>query len=612
MVLALGSGALFWAGADVARAQEQALRVLMLYPYTNLFPVSVITGDATRKRMIERSQQSLEFYSDFLDLGRFSEDAHEARTAQFLFDKYRDRRPDVVIALGPRSLEFLIKHPVGSNVPVVFCCTSRARLAILKPPDNVTGIISEFDLTKTMALAQRLQPNAKDVIVVAGATEFDQQSAKIARLQLAPYEQKYDVKYLVGLPHDALMENLKRLPGDAIVILMTMFADGAGRLFIPPEIVRDIARTASAAVYSPYETYLGRGVVGGHMDSFEQIGAEVADVALQVLAGASPSSLTPQPTTGNADRVDWRQLKRWNISESSLPPGSEVHFREFTLWEQYRWHMIGILAVVLFQAAIITWSLFEHRRRYIAERQSRQRLSEVIHLNRSALTGALSASVAHELNQPLGAIQNYAEAASIYLRANPPNFGRIEEILENIRRDNQRAADIIGHLRGLLQKKDVELQEFDINDIVRSVVQILDSEALKRGMKLSAYHGEGALPVRADHVHLQQVILNLAVNGMDAMQDCVSGTGKMSIQTVLAGDSEVEIRVTDSGTGIPADKLNKVFDTFYTTKGEGTGLGLSIARTIVENYGGRIWAENSPGGGATFRFTLPLAKTVAA
>ena len=127
-------------------------------------------------------------------------------------------------------------------------------------------------------------------------------------------------------------------------------------------------------------------------------------------------------------------------------------------------------------------------------------------------------------------------------------------------------------------------------------------------MTLSTHQADGNLPVRADEVHLQQVILNLAMNGMDAMQNCVSGAGKMSIQTALVGESEVEVRVTNSGTGIPTDKLSEVFDTFYTTKRQGTGLGLSIARTIVETYGGKIWAENRPGGGAAFRFTLPLSK----
>lgn len=596
---------------NTARAQDKPRRVLILYPYNNLFPVSVITGDAARKAMIERSREPLEFYSDFLDLGRFSGQAYEERVERYLIDKYRDRKPDVILALGPRVLQFTVprQQELGFDVPIVFCCTSATRLSALKPPDNVTGILSDFGVTKTLALAQRLQPDASRLVVVSGATEFDRQSAEIVRRQLVSFEQKYKTEYLVGLKYDDLMEKLKALPRDTIVILLTMFADGAGRLFITPEIVQEITATATAPVYAPYETSLGRGALGGHMESLEQIGSEMADLALGILAGANQASLAPRPTTGSADRVDWRQLKRWNISEKSLPPGTEVRFRQLTLWEQYRWHLIGIFAIVLAQAAIIGWLNFETFRRRRAEGELRKRLVEVMHLNRAAIAGTLSASVAHELNQPLGAILSYAEAAELYLKADPPNLEKVQQILADIRQDDQRAADIISHFRGLLKKKEAgELQEFDVNDVVRMSLHILDAEAAKRGFTLSTSQTDRSLPVRADQVHLQQVILNLAVNGMDAMQNCPSGTGRMSIQTALVGDSEVEVMIADSGMGIPPDKLSQIFETFYTTKRLGTGLGLSIARTIVEIYGGKIWAENRIGGGAAFRFTLPLSR----
>ena len=534
MTLLLALGLSCWASSGVARAQEKAQRILMLYPYNNLYPVSVITGEAARKRMSERSKKPIEYYSDFLDLGRFSGEAHDTRTTRYLVEKYHDRKPDVVIVLGPQSLRFAIEHQaaLGFDIPIIFCCTSSSRLAALKPPGNVTGIISEFDVTKALALAQRLQPDASHIVVVAGATEFHRQSAQIARRQLAPFEQKYDTTYLVGLRYDDFLKELKRLPRGIIVILLTMFADSTGRLFISPEIVREITNAATAPVSAVYETYLDRGVVGGHMDSLERIGDEIVDLALEALAGTSPSLLAPRATSGSADRVDWRGLKRWNISESKLPPGSEIRFRQPSFWDQYRWLVITTLAVVLAQAALIIWLIVEHRRRRIVEMELRRRVLEVIHLNRTATASALSASVAHELNQPLGAIQSYAEAAELYLKADPPNIERVEQILANIRRDNTRAADIISHLRGLLKKRiAVEWQEFDINDVLRDALEFLEPEALKRGVALSANPAEGPLLVRADRIHLQQVVLNLAMNGMDAMESCTPGTGKMSIQT---------------------------------------------------------------------------------
>jgi len=296
-----------------------------------------------------------------------------------------------------------------------------------------------------------------------------------------------------------------------------------------------------------------------------------------------------------------------NAGSERLPAGSEVRFREFSIWEQYRWQVAAAIFVFL-QTALIGWLLFEHRRRRILEMKLRARLLELIHLNRIATAGVLSASVAHELNQPLGTIQSYAEAATLYLQADPPDIERAEKILANIRRDNQRAADIISHLRGLLKKRDeLELEECDLNKTVRDALQILRPEALKRGVALDAHEAKCPLPVRADPIHLQQVILNLAVNGMDAMRDFAPGGGEISIHTALADESAIEVRVADSGMGIPTDKLDTIFDSFHTTKRDGTGLGLSIARAIVETHGGKIWAENRPTGGAVFCFRLPYS-----
>jgi C4-dicarboxylate-specific signal transduction histidine kinase len=286
-----------------------------------------------------------------------------------------------------------------------------------------------------------------------------------------------------------------------------------------------------------------------------------------------------------------------------------VRFREPTVWERYRWELGAIFVAVLIQAAIISWLLIERHRRRRAELESQRRFREVIHLNRTATAGALSASIAHELNQPLGAILSNTEAAEVLLAADPPDLGQLKEILADIRHADQRAADIIQNLRNLLRRKTkAERQDFDLNDAITASLRILAPEAQKRGIALSAKGVERPLVVRADRVHLQQVILNLAMNGMDAMNSSAPDARRITIETALNGGSEVEVSVIDSGTGIPGENFEHVFDTFYTTKQDGTGLGLSIARTIVEIYGGKISGANRPDGGAIFRFTLPLAQ----
>jgi signal transduction histidine kinase len=477
--------------------------------------------------------------------------------------------------------------------------------------DNVFWVNTEYSFSKTVELARQLQPDARHLVVVGGAGVYDQRWLTDARRELQPYNERFTTKYIVGLSYEDTLREVSRLPKDTIVIMSFFFVDGSGQTYSSPKVAADVARVSPAPVYSPISTNLGEGIVGGYMDSWEEHGIAAADVALQLLAGKPPETIQRDNKPRQAYNVDARQLTRWNISSARVPVGSEVHYREFNVWERYRWQIISIIATVILQAVVIAGLFFERRRRRNAELELRERLMEVIHLNRTAVAGALSASVAHELNQPLGAIQSYAEAALLYLQADPPNVARAHDILGNILRDDQRAAKIIAHLRSLLKKRtQSELQEFDLTDVVDDTLQIVRPEAQKKGIDLRAMNTNFPLPVRGDRIQVQQVLMNLAMNGIDAMHDCEPEKAKMLISTALVDGSAVRVSVADSGIGVPPDKLDEIFDAFYTTKGHGTGLGLSIARTIVETYGGKIWAENRPGGGSTFFFTMPLSKAM--
>jgi signal transduction histidine kinase len=404
---------------------------------------------------------------------------------------------------------------------------------------------------------------------------------------------------------DEFVDRAAHLPPDSIVLALTIFKDRTGRNFIPREAIKQIAATASAPFYGPYPTYLDYGIVGGNMVTFESLGLAVADLAIDAVAG-KPIANVDAPQTYIADA---RQLKRWGLSESDLPSGTVQWFREKTLWEQHWLAVLATLAVIAAQGVVITGLLIERRRRRAAELESRVRLLELVHLNQSATAGALTASIAHELNQPLGAIRSNAEAAELLLRGVTPDLELIKQILVDIKDDDQRAGDIIARLRGLLKKRsEIDWTEFDLNDVINGAIQILRPEAELRSIVVSSLGVTEELRVRADKVHIQQVILNLATNAMDAMLDVASTERRLVFQTRLTKESKVELSISDTGRGIPSEKLVGVFDAFYTTKPTGTGLGLPIARMIVETYAGKIWADNSPGGGAVFRFVLPLAR----
>ena len=596
-----------------ASAADQRRRIYFLESLSPALPAAVRTIDAFKKRLSETTNEQFEIFVDYMELVRLPSQAHIDRTVQYLSGKYAEAPPDLLVTLGRAAAPFMVKNreAVASHVPLILVSVPSLD-AKESGLDNVFWVNAEYNFSKTLELAQQLQPAARHLVVVGGAGAYDQRWLNDVRRELQPYSERYDTKYIVGRSYEDTLKVVSQLPKNTIVIMSFFFVDGSDQTYSSPKVAADVARASSAPVYSPISTNLGEGIVGGYMDSWEDHGIAAADVALQILAGKPPETIQRDNKPRQAYHVDARQLTRWNIGSARIPAGSEVHYREFNVWERYRWEIIAIVATVILQAAVITGLFFERRRRRNAELELRERLMEVIHLNRTAVAGALSASVAHELNQPLGAIQSYAEAALLYLQADPPNVARAHDILGNILRDDQRAAKIIAHLRSLLKKRNQsELQEFDLTDVVDDTVQIVRPEARKKGIDLTAMNTGFPLPVRGDRIQVQQVLMNLAMNGLDAMHDCRPGEAKMLISTALVDGSAVRVSVADSGTGVPPNKLNEIFDAFYTTKGQGTGLGLSIARTIVETYGGKIWAENRPGGGATFFFTMPLSKATA-
>jgi C4-dicarboxylate-specific signal transduction histidine kinase len=329
-------------------------------------------------------------------------------------------------------------------------------------------------------------------------------------------------------------------------------------------------------------------------------------VAIRILNGEKPGDIKTAPSEFAPAKYDWRQLQRWGISENLLPPGSAVYFREPSVWERYRWQVVFVIAVFLLQAMLITGLLYERRRRKGAELEVRQRIAELAHVNRYAIAGELTTSIAHELNQPLGSILVNAETAALMVDSPSLDVNELKEILFDIKRDDQRAGEVIRRLRSLLKRAPFEVKEIDLNGMVGETIDLVSVLAHSRGVSLSSALVGTTLPVKADNIQLQQVVINLIVNAIDAMQLLDKSQRRIAVRTARNGDS-AEIEIADSGPGIPAGMLNEVFEPFYTTKPNGMGMGLSIARTIIEAHEGRISAEHHAREGALFRISLPLA-----
>jgi signal transduction histidine kinase len=231
--------------------------------------------------------------------------------------------------------------------------------------------------------------------------------------------------------------------------------------------------------------------------------------------------------------------------------------------------------------------------------------SELAHINRVATIGQLTASIAHEVNQPIAAAVINAQAASRWLTARPPDLDQIRQALDNIVRDCKRAGDVIGGIHALIKKTPPRKDRFDLNEAIFEIITLTRSEVLRHGVSLRTQLAASLPAVEGDRIQLQQVIVNLILNAVEAMNSIDEGARKLRISTEMEAAGGVLVTVRDSGPGLAPTCMDRVFEAFYTTKPEGVGMGLAICRSIIEAHGGRLWAAANEPRGAVFQFSLP-------
>jgi signal transduction histidine kinase len=770
-------------GAPSSPALEMKQRriVVLLYPEARLLPEILAVEEAIRPALDPEGAVSL--YTEYLDLARVSDRHYEREVIDALREKYASRKIDLIMPVAFPTLRFFLKHrsELFPGVPAVFCAASLDGVTGLELGPDITGVRLPSEWGATLEAALALQPGTRRAVVITGTSEIDQNLQAAAAHDLARYRDRVEVTYLAGRSIARLLDDVAVLPKDSIVLFVSFLRDQAGRLFTDPEAVSLIARASSVPVYSWSETHLGHGIVGGRLASFESQGTRAAELAVRVLRGEPPAALPVVDGGGTAYMFDERQLRRWGLDPSRLPPGSILRYQEASLWVLYGWNIVGAGALVVALATLSTGLLIERAGRRRAElslgerlrfetllaeqaatfsrvsgtdvdreieralrriadflavdwsslteysedtqtarvthrwmaegldlkpvtlgfdeipwsvaqlrrgetvrftrieelpeieagvdRQTYRRLGvksqvtipltvegvvigalafravaterawrdefvqrlqllgevfantlsrrrseiegqrlrqDLAHIGRVSTVGELTASLAHELNQPLTAILANAQAIRRILVSDRGDLVEVRAIVEDIVEDDKRAAAVIARLRGLLKKGPFERSIVDMSELVGQVARLVASDAILRNVVIRLELAPDLPPVTGDRVQLQQVVLNLILNGLDAMRDS-AGNHTLVLRTV-GGPARVEVEVRDSGAGIEGTDIDHVFDAFYTTKAEGLGMGLAIVRSIVEAHGGRVEARNNPEGGATFSFALPAGE----
>jgi PAS domain S-box-containing protein len=708
-------------------------KVLVLFPEEAWSaPAYRTVYHAIKSVFDEDPRRHIILFGDSLDLYLFPDEVDRRGLAEFFKNKYAEMKIDLVIPVGPASLEFVLRNrdSMFPGKEIVFCAEVASGADRSAPRGDITGAALTVDIAGTIELARRLHPDLKRIAVVAGTGLTDRFLTSLFKRAFEAYEGKLELLDLTGLPIDDLMQRVSRLPDATVILYLTLQKDGDGRVFSSSATQRLVSQSANVPLYNLVDTALGYGSVGGRMIQLDACSRAAAEIALRVLGGEKPAAIAPVVIRHNPAMFDWREMKRWGIDESALPPGSIVRFREASQWETHRWWVIGAFSFICLQTLLIAllmnnldkrkraeaglarseanlkraqeiaslgslrydldkdtvnWSAganeifglppdsqlsldafvnivhpddrefigrkwraalagdaydVEHRIRVgdtvrwvrakfevefdkggrpisatgivqditprkRSEEESAMFRRQLAHVSRVSTVGELGQNLAHEINQPLTAIQANAEAARELLAGERPDLAEARAALDDIVADNKRAQEVIRRIRSLVQNTPQVHSRVDLNRVAAESVQMSQTDAGSKGVAIRLDLGSDIPAVLGDEVQLQQVALNLIINAMEAVSQSQSAPRLVTVKTAGDGDGSVSLCVSDTGPGIDRLAAERLFEPFFTTKPQGMGLGLSISRTIVEAHGGSLSLDSRSEQGACFCCRFP-------
>jgi signal transduction histidine kinase len=364
---------------------------MVLYWYNMDFLGNVLFEKAFRPVLESGGAGAVEYYAEYLETNRFPEEQEGPALLDFLRRKYAGREPDVVVTVGPRARELILRNrdELFPRAPVVTVGPERPTVAENTAGPGITGLVTQENHGETLELALRLHPQTEHVYVVSGTLEHDRKFEQLARNVLQDYHGRAPITYLTDLPPDTLLATLKTLPPRSVVLYVWQQAlDPHGKLLETADIMAAIA-PAPVPIYGLSDWNMGRGIIGGQLFQLEVNAVRAAEIVLQVISGARARDI-PLQRAPTVPMFDWRQLQRWGIEESNLPPGSIVKFREPSLWDVYRWQITGAIAVCLIEAMLICGLLVQRARRRRAERSLRESTDRLQGILDTALEGILT------------------------------------------------------------------------------------------------------------------------------------------------------------------------------------------------------------------------------
>ena len=568
---------------------------------------------------LRQGDPGIETLVEYLDCKRFPGMEHFDRIRDLFARKYAGRDLPVVIAADNPALEFALRYraELFPGAAIVFCGINGFHPKMIEGQSDVTGVAEILAADETLDLALELHPDTRHVLVVHDRSITGLSTRRQTESQLERFARRVEVSYLPDVTTADLLERLRHLPPDSLVMLLSYSLDKEGRVFNLGQISRLLSEAAPVPVYAVHEERLGYGIMGGSLLGGRLQGERAARMAARILAGEPVAAIPVDLRSPTRAMFDHRQLERFGISPDALPDGAVVVNRPVSFFAAYpglAMTTLGIIAILASGVVVLASSI--HQRRTAEEEQRRLHV-QLLQSQKMEAVGQLAGGVAHDFNNILTAIIGHASLLRSEVEASPELTTFVDEILAS----SERASRLTRSLLAFSRKQVMAKRPVDLNEIVPRVARIAH-RLIGEDIEFRTVLQGGTLTVMADAAQIEQVLLNLCTNARDAMP---SG-GNLTIETDVVDVADAHrtsnllerpgrygiIRVSDTGVGMDEATRLQIFEPFFTTKevGKGTGLGLSIAYGIVKQHEGTINVYSEPGKGTSFKIFLPLTDAV--
>jgi signal transduction histidine kinase len=583
-------------------------RVMLLHSFGRDFKPWSEYATSIRAELDRQSPWPLDITEHSLVSARSSDENPEGPFVEYLQALFAKQPLDLIVSIGAPAAAFVQKNRqrLFADIPMVFTAVEQRRVQYSALTDNDAVVPVWINYFAALENILQVLPETKNVTVVVGTSPIEKFWKEAIAKEAEPLTNRISVSWTDHFSFDQLLKHAAELPPRSAIFWELMIVDAAGGVHEGGAALAQLHAVANAPIFSYDESFFGRNIVGGPFLRVADTSRQTAAVAVRILSGEKAGDIKTPAVQFAKPMFDWRELQRWGISEKSLPRGSSISFREPTMWETYWLQIITVGAALLLQSILISWLLYEHWRRQTAEAASAQQMLELARMNRYATAGELSASIAHEIRQPLAAIAASGGAGLNWLKHKVPDLDEVRLTLETIVKESHRADDVVKGVRAMFKNETTLRTKIDLNEVVEQVLVLTARSLDTNNIVVQTSLSKDPPPiVTVDPVQIQQVILNLIMNSIEAIGASDHWMRTVRVETWIDEAGFVVLTVADSGPGFDSKVADNVFAPFVTTKPNGMGMGLSICKSIIEKHGGELTADAASPRGAIFRVVLP-------